>query len=291
MSNGLDIFHYLDIPILHKKINSVIVEYHYKYPYVNNSIINKNFTFFFILLVEVPLVLEFQGFSSCVYHFGALVAMPDSSNTPASLEDAILKLAAQQLSMGETLQTVTFQLNEILHRLPPTSPNTGPATTTSVSSSSPAHHHRIKIDVPRFDGSDPSGWIFKITQYFEYHSTPEAERLTITAFYMDGCALAWFQWMNNNGQFTSWPAFLQAVQTRFAPSQYEDPTSVLFKLTQRGTVAQYLAEFEELANRIVGLPPPFLLSCFVSGLSPDIRREVQAHQPLTLVQAAGLARL
>ena len=174
--------------------NSVIVEYHYKYPYVNNNIINKNFTFLFILCVEVSLVLKIQEFFSFVYHFGALVAMPDPSNVPASLEDAILKLAAQQLSMGETLQTVTFQLNEILHRLPPALPNIGSASSTHASSSSPAQHHKIKIDVPRFDGSDPSGWIFKITQYFEYHATPEVEWLAIVAFYMDGHALAWFQW-------------------------------------------------------------------------------------------------
>ena len=56
-------------------------------------------------------------------------------------------------------------------------------------------------------------------------------------------------------------------------------------------MTQYLSEFEELANRTIGLPPPFLLSCFVSGLTPEIRREVQALQPLTLVQAAVLARL
>ena len=243
------------------------------------------------MCLEALLVLEFQESFIPSVSIGALVAMPDSSNVPTSLEDAVLKLAAQHLSMGETLQTVTFQLNEILLRLPPTLPTPVPPASTPTSSSSPAQQHRIKIDVPRFDGSDPSGWIFKITQYFEYHATPEAERLTIAAFYMDGRALAWFQWMNDNGQFTSWPAFLQAIQTRFAPSQYEDPTGVLFKLTQKGTVTQYLAEFEELANRIIGLPPPFLLSCFVSGLASDIRREVQAHQPLTLVQVAGLARL
>ena len=38
----------------------------------------------------------------------------------------------------------------------------------------------------------------------------------------------------------------------------------------------YLTQFEALANQIVGLPPPFLLSCFVSGLDLDIRHEVQA---------------
>jgi len=56
-------------------------------------------------------------------------------------------------------------------------------------------------------------------------------------------------------------------------------------------VAQYLADFEDLANRIIGLPAPFLLSYFISGLNADIHCEVQAHQPLTLVQVAGLARL
>ncbi|MCI50438.1 hypothetical protein A2U01_0071682, partial [Trifolium medium] len=40
-----------------------------------------------------------------------------------------------------------------------------------------------------------------------------------------------------------------------------------------------------------GLQPTFLLSCFISGLSPEIRREVFALQPITLIQAASLARL
>ena len=134
----------------------------------------------------------------------------------------------------------------------------------------------MKLDVPRFDGNDPLGWIFKINQFFDYHHTSKQDKLTIASFYMEGRALAWFQWMTSNGQFTSWLGFLQALQTRFSPSQYEDPTGILFKLTQRGSVAQYLAEFEELANRVVGLPAQFLLSCFVSGLNPEIRREVQA---------------
>lgn len=54
---------------------------------------------------------------------------------------------------------------------------------------------------------------------------------------------------------------------------------------------QYLTHFEVLANRIVRLPPPFLLNCFISDLDLDILCEVQALQPLTLVHAAGLVRL
>ena len=71
----------------------------------------------------------------------------------------------------------------------------------AVASSIPAMQstvYRMKLDVSCFDGSDATGWIFKITQFFEYHATPEHERLTIASFYMEGQALAWYQWMHCN---------------------------------------------------------------------------------------------
>lgn len=150
---------------------------------------------------------------------------------------------------------------------------------------------RMKLDVPKFDGTDAMGWIFKINQFFDFHQTLEEDRLTVASFYMEGQALSWYQWMHRNQQITSWYGFLQALETRFAPSYYDDPSSTLFKLTQRSSVNQYLNEFERLANRIVGLPQPFLLSCFISGLTPEIRREVQAIRPASLSQATALAKL
>lgn len=65
----------------------------------------------------------------------------------------------------------------------------------------------------------------------------------------------------------------------------------MFKLTHKGTVTEYLSQFEALANRVIGLLTPFLLGCFVYGLTPYIRWEVQALQPLNLIQAASLAKL
>jgi hypothetical protein len=85
--------------------------------------------------------------------------------------------------------------------------------------------------------------------------------------------------------------FVQALEMRFAPSQYEDPRGALFKLCQTGSVKEYQTAFEALANRIVGLPAPFYLSCFVSGLKPEIRREVLAFQPMSLTHAISLAKL
>lgn len=97
--------------------------------------------------------------------------------------------------------------------------------------------------------------------------------------------------MFRNGLITSWQGLLQALEIRFAPSFYDDPKGALFKLTQKGSVNEYLTDFERLANRIVGLHPSSLLSCFISGLPPEIRREVQALQPVSLPQATTLAIL
>jgi len=78
---------------------------------------------------------------------------------------------------------------------------------------------------------------------------------------------------------------------RFTPSFYDDPRGALFKLMQHDSFNAYLSEFKALANRTMGLPPPFLLSCFIFELSLDILCEVQALPPLSLVQAAALAKL
>ena len=96
-------------------------------------------------------------------------------------------------------------------------------------------------------------------QLFEYHSTLDHERLTITSFYMEGSALAWLQWMHQSGQLSSWSTFLHAIHAQFSSSTYEDPTGLLCKLTQKSAVSVYLSEFEALANRIIGLPTPFML--------------------------------
>lgn len=141
----------------------------------------------------------------------------------------------------------------------------------------------MNLEVPCFDGTDTMSWIIKISQFFDYHGTPDDERLQVAFFYLDGLALSWFQWIFRSDQSPSWYGFLQALEMHFAPSFYDDPHDALLKLSQEDSIDAYLSEFQALANRIVGLPLPFLLSCFISSLSLDICREVLALQPLSLV--------
>lgn len=208
------------------------------------------------------------------------------------LEEVITKLTSNQITLTDNQTQMATKIDEILAKIaqlePPVSPTT---SSTSSHNSFPNKPHHMKLDVPRFDGIDSMGWIFKIAQFFEYHDTPESECLAVASFNMEGPALGWFQWMAGNGQLLSWQSLLHALEAWLTPSQYDDSKGTLFKLTQKGFVNDCLSEFETLANLIVGLASSFLLSCFISDLAPEIRREVLALQPMTFVQAAALARL
>ncbi|WVZ17266.1 hypothetical protein V8G54_010248 [Vigna mungo] len=156
---------------------------------------------------------------------------------------------------------------------------------------SPSPTRSLKFDLPTFNGSDALGWIFKVNQFFDYHQTPIDQRIKITSFYLEGQALAWFQWMFKNELLSSWESFLRALELRFAPFKFDDPIADLCKLTQTQSLQDYLSEFEVLANRISDYPPSFYLSCFLSGLKPSLCREVTAFQPPDLPHAIALAKL
>lgn len=58
-----------------------------------------------------------------------------------------------------------------------------------------------------------------------------------------------------------------------------------------GTVAAFQTEFKRISNCVIGLPTMALLNCFISGLRPDIQRELAIHHPTTLHETYGLAKL
>jgi hypothetical protein len=91
----------------------------------------------------------------------------------------------------------------------------------------PPDDHRIqarplRLDFPRFDGDNPSGWSYKVNQFFDYYQTPLYQRVRMASFHMEGEALVWFQDADEAGQFPTWDTFLQALLTRFGPV-YDDP--------------------------------------------------------------------
>ncbi|XP_019450613.1 PREDICTED: uncharacterized protein LOC109352884 [Lupinus angustifolius] len=148
-----------------------------------------------------------------------------------------------------------------------------------------------KLQLLPFDGSEPLDWIFQAEQFFQFYLISPEQRIPMIAFYMQGEALSWFKWMFHNSQLTDWNSFTRSLENRFGPSAYINHQAELFKLRQFGLVAEYQKQFERLCNRIWGLSQETILNCFLSRLSPEIRRELSILRPTSVSDALGLAKL
>ena len=148
----------------------------------------------------------------------------------------------------------------------------------------------MKMEIPKFNRTDPHGWVFRVEEFFDFHGTPEPLRLRIVSFHMEGPAVGWYQWMKANNLLSSWKAFLLSLKHRFGASLYEDHQGNLSKLTQTSTVAEFQSAFEDLMNKVTGISEPLLISFFITGLKSDIRRELLFSRPSTLMEAFALAR-
>lgn len=150
----------------------------------------------------------------------------------------------------------------------------------------------IRLDTPRFDSTDPYNWVFQIGEYFAYHNTPEEKRLQLVSFHFDGRASSWFQWLKHNRMLNNitWDQFLLKVQYHFGSSRFDDHEGNLAKLVQHGTVDAFQSEFEDLMNKTRDVSEALLISFFISGLKPNIRRELQFHRPPTLEGTFAVAR-
>ncbi|KAL0423039.1 UNVERIFIED_CONTAM: Retrovirus-related Pol polyprotein from transposon.6 [Sesamum radiatum] len=131
-----------------------------------------------------------------------------------------------------------------------------------------------KLHMQPFDGS-VLDWVFQAEQYFFFYQIPPSQRLDVISFYMKGETLSWFKWMFTNRQLSSWEAFVRALELCFGHSSFDNHQAMLFKLHQRGSVAEFQAEFERLCNRVVGLPPDTLSKYFISMLRLDIQCELR----------------
>ena len=81
----------------------------------------------------------------------------------------------------------------------------------------------IKVDFPRFKGEEPTAWVYKANQYFNYYKTPNHEKLPMAYFHMDGEALVWFEDAEDTRLFVSRDAFVQALQVRFGSTTCDNP--------------------------------------------------------------------
>ena len=148
-----------------------------------------------------------------------------------------------------------------------------------------------RLDFPRFDGEDPTGWIYIADQFFQYQGTAAREKVLLAYFHLKEEALQWYQWYERSHPNVCWEEFTQALCVRFGPSDFEDFDEALAKLRQTGTIREYQNQFERLAAKVQNWPEKALVGSYIGGLRDDIHAEVKLFKPTTLTHAISLARL
>ncbi|KAA8517478.1 hypothetical protein F0562_017771 [Nyssa sinensis] len=150
----------------------------------------------------------------------------------------------------------------------------------------------VKLDFPRFNGGeDPTSWLCRADQFFDFHETPEGERVALASFHLEGDAQLWYQLLKQEMGVISWETFKEGLHSRYGPTQFYDFFGELTKLQQTGSVREYQTQFEKLLAKAGSLSQTQQVSCFVSGLKESIKVDVLAGRPNSLSAAISLARL
>ncbi|GKA15840.1 C2H2 and C2HC zinc fingers superfamily protein, putative isoform 1 [Tanacetum coccineum] len=140
-----------------------------------------------------------------------------------------------------------------------------------------------KMDFPKFEGSDPRGWVIRSNQYFEFHLMDEIRKAKYASTYFEGRASRWYQFYHIGREWITWGDFTQDVIRRFTCSEHTNPQAEFNKLRQISTLDVYLDEFEELRAYVEakqpGLTDEYFMSSFISGLKEDIKGAVIMATP------------
>jgi hypothetical protein len=114
--------------------------------------------------------------------------------------------------------------------------------------SNPLHHelHLPKVEVNKFDGSDPTGWVTQMEHYFSLHGiTDDLTKLCIDVLYLDPECWKWWKWCKNSHRgYISWTQFVVDLYECFDTDTHH--LGHLTKLKQSGTMEEYTTSFEQL---------------------------------------------
>jgi len=62
-----------------------------------------------------------------------------------------------------------------------------------------------KLNFPKYDGlEDPTSWVCRAEQFFEFQNTPEEEKIPLAAYHLEGEAQLWYQLFKESEEELTW---------------------------------------------------------------------------------------
>ena len=116
--------------------------------------------------------------------------------------------------------------------------------------------HLSQVDVTKFDGSDPTGWVTQIEHYFSlYIITYDLAKLWYGVLHLYQERWQWWQWRKTSLQgYIVWTHFVAKLMNVLTHTNH---LGHLKKLKQSGIVEEFIASFERLNFRTEGMSDAF----------------------------------
>ncbi|XP_070016017.1 uncharacterized protein [Nicotiana sylvestris] len=152
-----------------------------------------------------------------------------------------------------------------------------------------------KWELPSFEGHEPKVWLRKCERYFKLYKTQEDQKVEVVALYLNGLAEIWYHSLLLSQGVLTWAEFKEELISRFGVVLAKDVVEEFNKLSQEGTVDEFLGKFEDLKAQMLVCNPQLdeshFLSSFIGTLKEEIKFGVKLFKPTTLRFAIEQARL
>jgi hypothetical protein len=142
-----------------------------------------------------------------------------------------------------------------------------------------------KVELPSFDGEDPAGWISRAEVYFRVQGTSPEIKVNLAQLCMEGPTIHFFNSLLEEDCLLTWENLKNALLERYGGNGGGDVYEQLSDLRQRGTIDEYITDFEYLIAQIPRLPEKQFQGYFLHGLKVDIRGKVRS-----LMAVGGMTR-
>ncbi|RRT39742.1 hypothetical protein B296_00040968 [Ensete ventricosum] len=111
----------------------------------------------------------------------------------------------------------------------------------------------------------------------------------IASTQLEGDAIQWYDLYEIYHGVPSWGQFKRELMIRFRLSEYKNINGQLAKIRQTSTVQEYQSRFKHLSNQTRDWSEIQLVKKFIDRLNPEIRCEVKARYPCTMIAVISFA--
>ena len=148
-----------------------------------------------------------------------------------------------------------------------------------------------KVELPMFDGDDPAGWISRAEVYFRVQGTRPEVKVCLAHLCMEGATIHFFNSLINDEEELTWEQLKEALLERYGGHGDGDIYEQLTELRQKGSVDDYITEFEYLTAQIPRLPEKQFQGYFLHGLKEEIKGKVRSMSVMGNLSRAKLLQV